>query len=511
MTNDLRLRFGPFEADLAAGEVFHRGRRLPLQEKPFQILALLLRRPGQLVTRQEIAAQVWPNVFVQQDISLNTAIRRLRAVLEKAAPQTKVIETVGRRGYRLRAEVKSLATVDASVTAGPQLRLAVLPFANLNESARDYFSYGLTEGIINAVSRLRNVFVIGQNYAFTYKGSNVKVQQVAEKMGVQYILEGSLQQIGHRVRVTAQLIDVHTHCQLMSERYDRVMKDIFVLQDEITMNLLTAMRVVLSEGDMARVTAKGTKNLEAYLKVMQATQLRQVFNAPNLAMAKRLAEEAIALDPMYALAYSVLGSALSSEVFIGQHKDTKEVLAKARNYSEKAIALDDSLGFAHSTLSWTLLMNREYDRAISEAQRGLDLEPGSAQANHNLGMCLSYCGQYEQSIPLLKRALLLSPVPKPSTLGTLGNVYRMLGQYHEAIAAYKEVTQHEPDYLPGHLGLAATYILAGKESEARAEAAEAIRINPNFSLKQFANSHPMKNRTDLMDRYIGPLRKAGLK
>jgi TolB-like protein/Tfp pilus assembly protein PilF len=511
MTNDLRLRFGPFEADLAAGEVFHRGRRLPLQEKPFQILALLLRRPGQLVTRQEIAAQVWPNVFVQQDLSLNTAMRRLRAALEKADPLTEVIETVGRRGYRLRAEVKSLATVGASVPADTKLRLAVLPFTDLDDSVRDFFSDALTGGIINAVSKLRNVFVIGRYFTFTYKGRNVTVQQVAEEMGVQYVLEGNVQRIGGKVRVTAQLVDVHTHCQLMSERYDRVMKDIFVLQDEITMNVLTAMRVVLSEGEMVRVTAKGTKNLEAYLKVMQATQLRQVFNAPNLDMAKRLAEEAIALDPNYAMAYSVLGSALSSEVSIGQHKNTKEVLAKARNYSEKAVALDDSLGFAHSTLSWTLIMNREYDRAISEAQRGLDLEPGSAQASHNLGMCLSYSGQYEQAVPWLKRALLLSPAPKPTTLGTLGLAYRNLGQYQESIAAFKDATQSEPDYLPGHLGLAATYILAGKEPEARAETAEVIRINPNFSLEKYAKSHPMKNRSHLMNRYIEPLRKAGLK
>jgi TolB-like protein len=295
MTKDLRLRFGPFEADLAAGEVFHRGRRLPLQEKPFQILALLLRRPGQLVTRQEIAAQVWPNVFVQQDISLNTAMRRLRAALEKADPLTEVIETVGRRGYRLRADVKSLSTGGASAPADAQLRLAVLPFTNLNDSVRDYFSDGLTEGIINAVSKLRDVFVIGRNFTFTYKGKNVTIQQVAEKMSVQYVLEGSVQRIGDKVRVTAQLVDARSGSQIMSERYDRVMKDIFVLQDEITMNVLTAMRVVLSEGEVARVTAKGTKNLEAYLKVMQASQLRFVFNAQDLALAKRLVEEAIAL------------------------------------------------------------------------------------------------------------------------------------------------------------------------------------------------------------------------
>jgi tetratricopeptide (TPR) repeat protein len=257
--------------------------------------------------------------------------------------------------------------------------------------------------------------------------------------------------------------------------------------------------------------AKGTKNLEAYLKVMQASQLRHVFSAQDLALAKRLAEEAIALDPKYAMAYSVLGSILSSEAYIGQHKNAKTVLAKAKKYSEKAVALDDSLGYAHSTLSWTLIMNRAYERAISEAQRGIELEPGSAQANHNLGMCLGFTDHYEQSIPWLKKALRLTPVPRPTTLTMLGFTYRMLGRYQDSITVLTELTQREPDSLVGRLSLAATYMLAGKEPEARAEVAEVLRINPNFSLKQFADSNPTKNRTHLMDNWINPLRKAGLK
>jgi adenylate cyclase len=390
--------------------------------------------------------------------------------------------------------------------------IAVLPFVNVSgDKEQDQFSDGLTDGIINAVSKLRSVLVISRNSTFTYKGKAVKAQQVAEEMGVQYVLEGSVQKTGEKVRVTAQLVDALSGREVMSERYDRNLTDIFALQDEITMHVLSAMRVALTEGEMARVTAKGTKSLDAYLKVIRAAELRSAYNPQNLAMGKRLAEEAIALDPKYAMAYSVIGTILSSQAFTGQYKDPKEVLAKARAYGEKAIALDDSLGYAHSALSWTLIMSRDYDRAISEAQRGLDLEPGSAQANHMLGICFSYSGQYEQSIPLLKNALRLSPVPNAMTLVQLAASYRLLGRYQESIAVSKELVQREPDQLGVHLGLATTYILVGREPEARVEAAEVIRISPNFSLEQFASSHPLKNRNDLQKLYIEPLREAGLK
>jgi tetratricopeptide (TPR) repeat protein len=262
---------------------------------------------------------------------------------------------------------------------------------------------------------------------------------------------------------------------------------------------------------MARVMAKGTKNLEAYLKVMQANQLRYVYNAQNLAMAKKLSEEAIALDPKYAMAYSVLGASLVSEVMLGQYKDPKEVLEKAKKYGEKGVAPDDSLSYAHSALSWILTMNRDYDRAISEAQRAVDLEPGSAQANHTLGVALYFDGQYEQSIPLIKTALRLSPIPFSMSLSQLGCSYRNLGRYEEAITVLKELVQREPDSLQGHSNLASAYMLAGREAEARAEAAEVLRINPNFSLEQLAKSGALRNRADYIKYHIEPLRKAGLK
>jgi TolB-like protein/Flp pilus assembly protein TadD len=368
------------------------------------------------------------------------------------------------RGFKEKGSVSSAgksSTISETAVASKQKvplplpdkpSIAVLPFVNLSgEKAQEQFSDGLTDGIINAVSKLRNIFVISRNSTFTYKGKNVKVQQVAEEMGVQYVLEGSVQRTGDKVRVTAQLVDALSGRELMSEQYDRNVKDVFALQDEITMNVLSAMRVVLTEGEMAQVMVKGTKNLNAYLKVMQAVQLRDVYNPQNLAMARQFA------------------------------------------------------------LSWVLTMCGDDDRAVAEAQRGVDLDPNSAQANHTFGSSLVFDGQYEQAIPILKKALRLSPVPFAKTLQQLGGAYRRLGRNEEAVVVLKELTKREPDAFFGHMGLAAAYMQLGKEAEARAEAAELLRINPNFSLERLEKSTPAKDRAFVVKNNIEPLRKAGLK
>jgi adenylate cyclase len=307
------------------------------------------------------------------------------------------------------------------------------------------------------------------------------------------------------------LIDAITGHHLFSERYEHGLKDIFAIQDDITMKILTAMRMTLTEGETARVMGRGTKNLEAYLKVMQAAQLRQNFNKESMALSRQLAEEAISLDPGYALAYSTAAVALSNEVFLGAYKDPKEGLERATKLAEKGVAMDDSLAFPHSILGWLWILKRDHDKGVAEAERAVALEPGSGIGYAQLGANLFYAGRYEEAIRALKQAIRLSPIP-PTTVSTnLGHSYRMLGRYEESIAILKQLIRREPDAFSAHLSLAATYMLAGKEAEARAEVAEVLRINPNFSLERFAKTAPMKNQADLMERYIEPARKAGLK
>ena len=210
--------------------------------------------------------------------------------------------------------------------------IAVLPFTNMSgEKELEYFSDGLAEGIINGLSKSDNIFVIARNSTFTYKGKPVKVNQVAEEMGVRYVIEGSVQQEGNRVRITAQLIDALTGHHLFSERYDRDLKDILNLQDEITLKVLTAVQVKLTMGEVARLYEKGTKNLDAYLKVLQAREYKGgTLNKERVERAMQLLEEAIALDPEYAYAYSILSTAHFDLVIIGASESPRESLQRAR-------------------------------------------------------------------------------------------------------------------------------------------------------------------------------------
>jgi adenylate cyclase len=415
------------------------------------------------------------------------------------------------RPTRPRVEVASKEKMALPLPDKPSI--AVLAFVNMSDDPKqEYLADGLAEAIINGLSKCPHIFVIARNSSFTYKGKPVKVQQVAEELGVRYVLEGSLQKTGDKVRITVQLIDALTGQHLLSERYDRELKDILVMQDEITMKILDSVQVKLTAGEDARLRAKGTKNLEAYLKLMQARQYSQVSNKENLALARRLTEQAIALDSHYAAAYVTLCRVQLWEVTLGVYKNPREALEQAVKLGEKAITLDDSNSLAHSTLSVPYVWLKEYDKAIAEAEKAVFLDPNSAFAYHALAVVLNYAGRPQEAIPFLKKSLRLSPIPVDTmTLVLQGMAYRQLGQYEEAEASFKKALQlYGADHLQAHLWLAATYASMGREKEAHAEAAEVMRIDPKFSGESRARTIPFKDQKKI-DELVSALRKAGLK
>jgi adenylate cyclase len=389
--------------------------------------------------------------------------------------------------------------------------IAVLPFVNLSgDPKKDYLSDGITEEIINALSKMPTVFVISRSSTFTYKGKPVRVQQVSEEMGVQYVMKGSVQWSGNRVRITVQLVDALKGHHLFSERYDRELKDIFAIQDEVTIKALTAMRAGLSvgEGD-ATAAEKGTKNIDAYLKFMQSLELVQNVNKDKIILARRLAEEALALDPKFVNAYANLAMILVIEAALGVSKSQKDSLDRAEELAKKAIALDNSNWWAHGALSYAYVFKKQYDKVLSPAERAVSLNPNSQYSWYVLGVALLNLGRYEEAIPQLKKSLRLSPVPLSQTLFALANSYRFLGRYDEAIATYKKLIQVDPTHSGAHAHLAVTYVLAGRQEEARAEAAEVMRIDPQFSVERYAKMVPYNQA--LVDQQVKALRKAGLK
>jgi adenylate cyclase len=389
--------------------------------------------------------------------------------------------------------------------------IAVLPFNNLSaDPEQEYFSDGLTDEIIATLSKVPKLFVIARNSTFTYKGKPVKVQQVSEELGVRYVLEGSVRKGGDKIRITAQLIDALNGHHLWAEQYDRNLDDIFAVQDEITKKIITAMQVKLTEGEQARAVEKGTNNLEAYLKYLQAHEYWRRFNPESNALAKQLAEEAIALDPEYAWPYWVLGKAHTVDVWLGTSKSPKASMAKSRELMQKAIALDDTFAEAYAALGYLYSMTRQHDKALALGEKAVALNPNSAQAHMRYGKILTFAGRYEESIPELKIAIRLNPIPPNLYLYSLGISYCWTGQYEEAIKWCEKAVRQEPNSLFARLFMTMAYSFSGRDEEARVEAAEVLRIHPKFSLENFAKRAGYKNQEDL-ERFIVALRNAGLK
>jgi adenylate cyclase len=392
--------------------------------------------------------------------------------------------------------------------------IAVLPFENMsNDKEQEYFADGLTEEIINGLSKVEHVFVIARSSTFTYKNKPVKVQQVAEEMGVRYVLEGSVRKTGDTVRITAQLVDALNGRHIFSERYDRDFKDILTVQDEITMKILTALQVVLTKGEAFQLLEKGTKNLEAYLKVLKAMQLKAQFNKEAVAIARRYAEEAIALDPAYAGGYSTLAGVIINETYVGAAKTPHaEAMQEALVMAEKAVNLEPSSSNSHEMLSLVYAFSQNPEKALSEAEKAVALSPSSAYAYHCMGAALMVAERFHEAIPIFQKSLRLSPIPHTSgVLGMLGTSYRFIGQYEDAIATYKRMSTLYPDNLYSHAMLASTYATVGRDEEAHAEAAEVLKIDPHFSSERFVNAFLVKRNKKLLDETLNDLRKAGLK
>jgi len=389
--------------------------------------------------------------------------------------------------------------------------IAVLPFVNMTDDPRqDIFCDGLSEEIITTLSKIPKLFVIARNSTFTYKGKPVKMQQVAEELGVQYVLEGSVRKAGEQVRITAQLTDALSGHHLWAERYDRKLKDIFTVQDEVTKHIITALHVKLTDGEQAQVFSKGTKNLDAYMKAMEATWHSFQSTIEGNIKAKQLAEEAITLDPNYAYAYRALALATVIDIWLGLSENPQESLKKCIHLYKKAIALDNSFALAYAGLGYALVLARRYDEAIAQVERGFKLEPNAADVVCIYAIVLLYLGRQEESLSFFQGAIRLNPKPPNTYLRHYAIALRDIGLYDESIAQVKKAIEREPRDLLSYIVLASAQSMAGREKEARAAAAEVLKINPKFSLEQIEKTTPHKDPA-IKNRFIDSLRKAGLK
>jgi adenylate cyclase len=358
--------------------------------------------------------------------------------------------------------------------------IAVLPFANISgDPKEDYLSDGITEQIITALSKIPRMLVIARNSVFTYKGKPVMVQQVSEELGVRYVLEGSVQKSGDKLRITAQLIDAKTGNHLWSERYDRELKDIFSLQDDITKNVITALQVELTQGEIASLLGKGTKNLKAYLKVMRGLHHILRFNWNDNEIAQGLYGEAIALDPNYAGAYVSLAWTYYHEAFWEWTETPAKSFEKAVELAEKAISLDEQNARAYMVLANVYVLTGQFKKAAAAQKMALSLDPADSLTNAYSGNALYHAGKFKEAIGFIKKAIRIDPKHPSWYLQPLSAAYFCTGQYEEAIAACNKRVSREPKNADAHAILGIALIAAGKPEEAIPMLGKALSLNPD--------------------------------
>jgi adenylate cyclase len=336
--------------------------------------------------------------------------------------------------------------------------IIVLPFVNMSQDpGQDYFSDGLTEVLTSDLSKISSLFVIARNSAFTYKSKATKVQDVGREMGVRYVLEGSVLKAEGQVRITAQLIDATTGYHLWSERYDRPLKDIFALQDEIVQKIVTTLKLQLTLQEQGYIVRKHTDNLEAYDAFLRGVEYFWRTTKEGNAQARQMYEKAIVLDPQYAEAYAVLSATYSME-WIFRWSADPQTLERALTLAQKAIALDDSLPITHSLFSQVYALKQQYDQAIAEGERAIALDPNNADSYFFQAMALNFAGRPEDALRMLEQAMRLNPHYPPTYLFHLGWAYRSTGRYAEAIATLKEALNQSPNLRPAHFFLADSYV-----------------------------------------------------
>ena len=392
---------------------------------------------------------------------------------------------------------------------GPSI--AVLPFDNMSgDPEQEYFSDGLTENIITSLSYNPKLFVIARNSSFHFKGKSPKIQEVAEELGVQYVLEGSFQKSDDTVRVTAQLIDADTGRHLWADRYDRKLKSFFTLQDEIAEKIFTALRVKLTDGERANVYTKYSPNLEFNLKMMRALNYVSRINPETTILARHEAEQALAIAPEHPGPYSMLAITYLADMYYSSNVSYLNSLAQATKLAKKALDIDKNNPEPYLILSMLSTMRGNFEQAIDLVKQAIALNHNYDFAYYVLSFTYTCADDTEKGLDFIKKAIHLNPIPPGYYLELMGFIYSMLGQYKEAIAVLKKAIDREPDNFVVRLTLSATYSMSGHDEGARREASEVLRISPNYSLEESLKGWPFKN-PEWKKRYTDALHKAGLK
>jgi adenylate cyclase len=501
------IRFGGFELDTENRELFKQGVKVPLQEQPFHILQVLLEQPGRVVTREELQRRIWPSdTFVDFDRGLYNAIKKLRESLDDSAESPRFIETLSRRGYRFIAEVTKNGGVSAHAA---QASIAVLPFVNMSADAEnEFFAEGITEEIINVLSQIEQLHVAARTSCFFFKGKQADMRQIGEQLNVRTVLEGSVRKVGDRLRITAQLVNVADGYHLWSERYDRELKDIFAIQDEIARAIAERLKLTLESGRPDQLVKAGTRNLEAYQLYLKGRALlyRRGVAIPQ---ALKCFQTAVELDTVYALAWAGLADSYTALGYYGVARP-ETCMPQGMEAARRAVALDSSLAEAHTALAMAALMGawdkaeaeREFLRAlelnpryvqardwyalfylqasagrladgVAQAKLALESDPLSSYAHAIYGFTCAIAGECAEAVQASRRAVELDSESYLARM-ILQFVLHMNGQFEESVTIAESALAMSGRHSWSMAGLAVTFADWGKSADADSIYAEML-------------------------------------
>jgi adenylate cyclase len=528
------FQFEGYTLDVVRSSLRTAVRDVQLRPKAFEVLRYLVENADRLVTKEELIQTIWPNVTVTDEVLTHCVSEARQAIGDG---HQAIIKTVPRRGYRFAAAVSRIIPnaehpppAPAEVKGAPsgsdagRIRLplsdrpsvAVLPFANLSgDPQQDYFSDGITEDITTELSRFSELLVIARNSAFQYKGKAVDIRQAAQELGARYVLEGSVRRSGDHIRIGAQLIDAVTGAHRWAERYDRQLRDVFAVQDEVARAIVSILAAHVNRAETERALLKPPAVWEAYEYYLRGAEAfwfsyHRGRTKPSLYDARRLLEQSLAIDPDYARAAAAL-----SDTHVGAYVEpydgdylSPSALDRALELAETAVRLDARLPQARAVLGIILNVKRRHDAAMAEFEQAFALNPNFI--DHRYAYVLISAGAPATAIESLEANIRLDPFASPLfSSGYMGLANYMLKRYPEAVRWLRECALRLPNMQLPRTWLASAYAQLGQIEEARAEAAEVLRINPSFTIESYKRLLVYRDPKDLEHRLDG-MRKAGL-
>jgi TolB-like protein/DNA-binding winged helix-turn-helix (wHTH) protein/Tfp pilus assembly protein PilF len=523
------LRFGIYELDSQSGELRRHGLKIRLPDQAFQILRLLLDRAGEVVTREELRQRLWSSdTFVDFDVGVNSAIRKLREALDDSAENPRFVETLPRRGYRFIAPVKPARAdqipepvTPGNATSGSRVQqrwiagglllaamivvlalvyqrgwwvrlragaapgqirsLAVLPFENLTgDPAQDYFVDGMTDALTTDLVQIGGLQVISRTSAMQYKRAKKPLPAIGQELNVDGLVEGAIVRSGQHVRITAQLIHAATDRHVWAHTYEGELSDVVRLQQEVTRAIVTAIEGRLDSPAPARAAESRAVNPQAYDAYLKGVFVEGQQTYEGFRHAVAYFEDAVAKQPDFALAYAAIARAQLQLLYVGS-LSPRETIPKAEAAARKALQLDEGLAQPHRTLG-TILHNFywQWEAGNKEFRRARELDANSAENHANAAAALIRSLRFEEAIAETEQARKLDPLSLNAYM-TLAAAYRAAGQYDRAIAEFRRILELDPRNRRGHFQLGATFMMMGRSNDAIGELETAVKMSADNS------------------------------